>query len=253
MKRNVNIQDLHIIDAMLDCPSNVKKMIYDYFKKDTYKSYKDDYKEGSARYLEELAKDEEIAQIPDYNVKLNDYIKIEHSYHNFELKVGVITIEEWEQYDYYSHEGETVVREYTFLTDNSYWGSTIISNLKDFLCYSKVQELLIQKAKDDHHSRVHDWLNKAYDGVFRLLIDDVIKAEKSSIDTGIYFSAFGKSNEYLMIGEEKYYASEMTLVNEAYNADAVAYDENDRKIKYSSYEHGNYVNFYRMYLKKAEA
>ena len=56
-----------------------------------------------------------------------------------------------------------------------------------------------------------------------------------------------------MIGEEKYYASEMTLVNEAYNADAVAYDENDRKIKYSSYEHGNYVNFYRMYLKKAEA
>lgn len=253
MKTNVKIQDLHIIDAMLNCPSNVEKMINNYFKKKNYTSHKDDYKEGSARYLEELAKDEEIAQIPDYNVKLNDYINIEHSYHKVELKVGVITIEEWEQYDYYSNEGETVVKEYTFLTDNSYWGSTVITNLDAFLCYSKVQKLLIQKANDDHDNRVHDWLNKAHDGVFRLLIDNVIKAEKSNIDTGIYFTPFGESNEYLMIGEEKYYASEMTLINEAYNADAVAYDEDDRKIKYCAYAHGNYVNFYRKYLKKAEA
>lgn len=253
MKRKVNIQDLHIIDGMLNCPSKVKKMIYDYFKKTTYKSRKDDYREGSTRYLEELAKDEEIAEIPDYNVKLSDYIDIEHSYHKVELKIGVITVEEWEPYDYYGDEGETVVREYTFFTNNSYWGSTIITDLDEFLCYSKVQAILIQQARDRHHNRVHDWLSQACDGVFMLLVDDVIKAEKSNIDTGIYFSTFGERNEYLMIGEEKYYASEMKLVNEAYNADAVAYDEDDRKIEYSAYEHGNYVNFYRMYLKEAEA
>jgi hypothetical protein len=251
--KNVKVQDLHIIDEMLQCPSNVKKMIYDYFKKTTYKSYKDDYKEGSARYLAELAKDDEIAKIPDYNVKLNEYINIEHSYHKIKLKVGVITIEEWVSYDYYGDEGETVVKEYTFLTNNSYWGSTIITNLDEFLCYSEVQELLIQQARDRHHNRVHDRLSKSCDGVFLLLADDVIEAEKSNIDTGIYFSTFGERNEYLQIGEEKYYASEMKLVNEAYNADAVAYDEDDRKIEYSAYEHGNYVNFYRKYLKQTEA
>jgi hypothetical protein len=250
MTKNVNIERLHILESMLDNPSRISQYLKDYFTKKTHKSRKDEYKPGSDKYMEEVLKDEKIAQLPDYKVDMNDTLVIEYSYHKAEFTMGKLTLEETVYYDYEDYE-ETVVREYTFLVKNSYWGEGLITTFNALLCNEMVQSLLIEKSKAKHREYWVEYLNseRLGNGTYILLLDEILKAENDLIEVGVYFSMFGEPNEYLKIGDDKYYAKDMVAINEAYKADEPIYDEHDRRVEYNHYSHGNYVQFYNTYIK----
>ena len=83
-----------------------------------------------------------------------------------------------------------------------------------------------------------------------LLLDKILKAEKNLTKVGIFSSLSNSDNAWVEIGEEKYYMKDMLIINEAYkNDDYEFYDENDRKIKYSWYQHESFPDFYLEYSK----
>lgn len=247
MRRKINVNELYVLEKKLNC-KGYRKEIEEHFKKSTYRSETNQYKEGSENWKKSIEKDQEIEKIPDHQVKDtyndieiysdNTYDKITFSILEMPIKVRDYRYDDYDEpYTVFNDEKGI------FLCENSYWGHEIITSLDDLLENYKVKELIKKEMVALKERKWCDLFSGEYSS-YTLLIGDVIKADEDLKEVHAYKNQLeidGKvyKKEYL----DKLYD---LYKNESYEF----YDENDKIIKYEYYRYNNFIEFYEMYNKE---
>jgi hypothetical protein len=249
MDKKVDIKNIYSLKNFVNCEYH-RKEILEYFEKKTHTSRTNDFKPNSEKWLKAKEEDEKISSIPDHNVNLNyDRLIIQYSYEKLEFSIGTITVKKTE-YCYSTEEYVSGDVTLNFLVENSYWGHGLICSFSELINHDNVQSFFEKTFDDQKRDEWQRHLESTYNGVFMLLLDKILKAEKNLTKVGIFSSLSNSDNAWVEIGEEKYYMKDMLIINEAYkNDDYEFYDENDRKIKYSWYQHESFPDFYLEYSK----
>lgn len=250
MVKSVELQNIYSLKNYLNC-GPFQKMINEYFRKKTHTSTINEYRPNSENWLKAKSLDEEISKIPDHKVNFNyDTIKIKYNYHEIQFNIGTITVTKSE---YCDMEERYVQKEVTlnFLVENSHWGHGLICNFDELIVHHRIQNLLENMLDDQRMEQWRKHLDSINHGVFMLLLNKIVKAEKELIPVNIFTKTFDSNDVWVQIGEQKYHIKEMIEINLAYeNNDYAFYDENDRKIEYKDYYYDSFPDFYLKHTTK---
>ena len=245
MVQTVDISNIFSVRSFLNS-SYQREKIKEYFQKKTYSSETKNFRPESEPWLKSKEKDDEIASIPDHNVKINyDTLVIKHRYNEVKFNIGTITFEEI-YFNEFEEDDNFRDITLTFLVENSYWGHGLICSFDELMSDYRILQLLEESLDSQRQDKWIDSLKNFGDGVFMLLLDKIVKLEKNLINTKFYESY--TDGLYVEIGEQKYYAKDMIKINEVYKTGEYSfYDENDRKIEYKEYYYESFPDFYMKY------
>jgi len=244
MIKRVDISNIYSLKGFINSRGQ-RDSIREYFKKKTHRSEINNYRPESEPWYVAKEKDNVIANLPDHDVKINyDELSIEYNYNELRFTIGTITTKEsshWSEDDDY--EDIDVTR--TFLVENSYWGTGLITSFEELINHEEVQKFLESMLGDQRRDKWRDKLQTYCDGEFMLLLDKVIKSEKNGLKIDFWIN---DKDRWVQIGEQKYHLKDMIEINKAYKSDSYEfYDENDKKIIYSEYYHDSFPDFYLKY------
>jgi hypothetical protein len=225
-----------------------QEVIDNYFTKKNHRSNAKDYKEGSPKYLAEIAKDEEIALLPDYNI-VEDFhgLTITLDYSN-KVEFSILTYTYTRSgYDYDMEESYEVEVIAKFLCKNVYWATDIIRSIDDLLANDDVKFLLFMRQEEELKLNIRENL-ESLGNCFSFLLREIVLQAHLEFKPVKYYSEYRAMGQCVVIGnkdEETIYSeTELEKVYEDYINRVKFYDEQDRVIEYISYL-GSYLTFHR--------
>lgn len=230
-----------------------KDKVEEHFMKKSYTSCRKEYKEGSANYLAEVAKDEAIAALPSYDVKEVCILKIskhEYSLNAISWHVQSITYEK-STYNYDMGEYEEYSVTEHFLVENSHRGNGLICNMDDLYNNSKFRDLLEGELYDNLLNHTVKVLGDVHPSFGRLAYI-VVEAQKELKKFECY-TRYKQHGTCLVIDDtDVYTAIEIDAVLADYKNGVRFYDEEDRKVSFCDYgvsSFSDYLRYHRQYSK----
>jgi hypothetical protein len=218
-----------------------------YYKKKTYTSSKDKYREGSEKWLLEVAKDEEHTLLPDFKVS-DEYADV---IIDNQVKFGICTIEhKIEHWNYDLGEPYTETVKSRFLCENSHWGHGIITDMEELWANHNVQKAIEADQENTFYREIYDRLRNLGD-CFTLLRERVYKAHEQFIDVSYYTkyvtADHRRIDKCVVIGDKEVFTEEeLQKVSTALENDVRFYNDQDEIVEFKSYDN-DYLTYYRKY------
>ena len=218
-----------------------------YYKKKNYTSSKGKYREGSEKWLLEVAKDEENALLPDFKVSA-EYADV---IIDNQVEFGICTIEHKIEHWNYDSEPYTETVKSRFLCENSHWGHGIITNMEELWENYNVQKAIEADQENTFYREIYDRLRNLGD-CFTLLRERVYKAHEEFIDVNYYTKYV--TNDHRTVGKcvvigdressvEVFTEEELQKVSTALKNNVRFYNDQDELIEFKSYD-SDYLTYY---------
>jgi hypothetical protein len=231
-----------------------QKVIDEYFAKKNHRSNAKDYKEGSAKYMAEIAKDEEIALLPNHNIVENFHgLTITLGY-NKKVEFSILTYTYTRsQYCDDSDECYDVEINAKFLCKNVYWATDVIRSMDELLVNDDVKALLLMHQEQELKLNIYERLERL-GSCFSFLLQEIVLEAHLEFKPVKYYSEYKHMGQCVVIGDKNeetvYSETELEKVYQDYLDKVKFYDEEDRIIEYRSYS-GSYLTFHREHSSKA--
>lgn len=229
------------------------QIINEYFAKKNHRSNAKDYKEGSPKYLAEIAKDEEINLLPTHNIVENFHgLTITLDY-NKKVEFSILTYT-YTRSEYCDDSDECYDVEITakFLCKNVYWSTDIIRSMDELLIQNDVKTLLFMRQEQQLKLSIYERL-KSLGQCFSFLLQDIVLQAHLEFKPVEYYSSYKHLGQCVVIGNKDeaivYSETELEKVYQDYLNKVKFYDEEDRLIEYRSYS-GSYLIFHREHSPK---
>ena len=252
----INVSELFLLNNFFD-NQVPQKVIDEYFAKKNHRSNAKDYKEGSSKYLAEIAKDEEIALLPDYNIVENFHgLTITLDYGN-KVEFSILTYTYTRSgYDYDMEESYEVEVIAKFLCKNVYWARDIVRSMDELLVQDDVKALLLMQQEQELKLNIYERL-KRLGNCFSFLLQEIVLQAHLEFKPVEYYSEyrvnFTSMGQCVVIGDKNeeivYSETELEKVYQDYLDKVKFYDKEDRIIEYRSYL-GSYLTFHREHSSK---
>jgi len=249
----INVSELFLLNNFFN-NKVPQKVIDEYFTKKNYRSNAKDYKEGSAKYLAEIAKDEEIALLPTHNIVENFHgltIKLDYS-NKVEFSILTYTYTR-SGYDYDMEESYEVEVTAKFLCKNVHWATDIVTSIDELLVQDDVKTLLFMHQKEELKLNIRKNL-ESLGNCFSFLLQEIVLEAHLEFKPVKYYSEYASMGQCVVIGDKNeetvYSETELEKVYQDYLDKVKFYDHEDRVIEYRSYL-GSYLKFHREHSSKA--
>ena len=249
----IGIEELYLLRGFFDGNRYLKEEdIKSYFKMKSHRPDVANYRPGSELWVKAKQLDEEIAALPDINIK-DTYADLTIKGYSRELNFSIMEYTTTtEVYCEYSDTYETVNVTAKFLTTNSHWGGTYIQSIEALVSeYSIVHAIL----DEQRYQMENKWREDLQNFVpsFWMLLPEVMETLDSMGTVELYTrynSVEGNCIVLTIKGVEKVYTQvEMDKIAKAYKERVTLYDERDRAI--SVYGERDYIEAYRQHPPEA--
>lgn len=247
----INVSELFLLNNFFD-NQVPQKVIDEYFAKKNYRSNAKDYKEGSAKYIAEIAKDEEIALLPTHNIVENFHgLTITLDYSN-KVEFSILTYT-YTRLGYDMEESYEVEVIAKFLCKNVYWARDIVRSMDELLVQDDVKALLLMQQEQELKLNIYERL-KNLGSCFSFLLQEIVLQAHLEFKPVKYYSEYASMGQCVVIGDKNeeivYTETELEKVYQDYLDKVKFYDKEDRIIEYRSYL-GSYLTFHREHSSKA--
>jgi hypothetical protein len=249
----INVSELFLLNNFFD-NQVPQKVIDEYFAKKNYRSNAKNYKEGSAKYIAEIDKDEEIALLPTHNIVENFHgLTITLDYSN-KVEFSILTYTYTRSgYDYDMEESYEVEVTAKFLCKNVYWATDIVRSMDELLVQDDVKSLLLMQQEQGLKLNIYERL-KSLGSCFSFLLQEIVLQAHLEFKPVKYYSEYASMGQCVVIGDKNeetvYSETELEKVYQDYLDKVKFYDHEDRVIEYRSYL-GSYLKFHREHSSKA--